>query len=78
MDDPRMAAWAEVLVGYCVAVQPGPTVSISGGVAAEPLLRAIYRAVIDHGWHHRAGSLARVLRTCRSSCNPWEGSARAR
>lgn len=43
--------WAAVLVDYSTEVQPGETVSISGGVAAEPLLRAIYRAVLAHGGH---------------------------
>lgn len=43
--------WAAVLVDYSTEVQPGETVSISGGVAAEPLLRAIYRAVLERGGH---------------------------
>ncbi len=43
--------WAEVLVGYSTEVKPGDTVAISGGVAAEPLLRAIYRAVLRYGGH---------------------------
>jgi aminopeptidase len=41
--------WAEVLVDYSTEVEPGDTVAISGGVAAEPLLRAIYRAVLKNG-----------------------------
>lgn len=41
--------WAEVLVGYSTEVEPGDTVAISGGVAAEPLLRAIHRAVLTNG-----------------------------
>jgi len=41
MADPRIEKWAEVLTGYCVDVRPGETVAISGGVAAEPLLRAV-------------------------------------
>ena len=41
--------WAEVLVDYSTGVKPGETVVISGGVAAEPLLRAIYRAVLKSG-----------------------------
>src|SRR5688572_15905230 len=43
--------WAAVIVDYSTEVQPGDTVSISGGVAAEPLLRAIYRAVLGRGGH---------------------------
>lgn len=49
MADPRIEKWAEVLTGYCVDVQPGETVGISGGVAAEPLLRAIYAKVVERG-----------------------------
>jgi aminopeptidase len=41
--------WAEVLTGYSLALQPGETVGIAGGVAAEPLLRAIYRAALRRG-----------------------------
>ena len=51
MTDPRIATWARVLVGYSAVVDPGQTVGIQGGVAAEPLLRAIYREVIDRGAH---------------------------
>jgi aminopeptidase len=49
MTDPRIEKWAVVLTGYCVDVQPGQTVAISGGVAAEPLLRAIYARVVERG-----------------------------
>ncbi len=49
MSDPRIEKWADVLTGYCVDVQPGETVAISGGVAAEPLLRAIYEKVVRRG-----------------------------
>jgi aminopeptidase len=49
MTDPRIEKWADVLTGYCVDVQPGQTVAISGGIAAEPLLRAIYAKVVERG-----------------------------
>src|SRR6187200_2585895 len=49
MSDPRIEKWADVLTGYCVDVQPGQTVAISGGVSAEPLLRAIYAKVVERG-----------------------------
>ncbi|MDP9366999.1 MAG: aminopeptidase, partial [Chloroflexota bacterium] len=49
MVDPRYEIWAKTLVGYSVEVQPGQTVAISGGTAAEPLLRAIYREVLARG-----------------------------
>jgi aminopeptidase len=44
-----MEQWARVLVGYSIGVRPGETVAIQGGVAAEPLLRAIYREVVARG-----------------------------
>lgn len=49
MSDPRIERWAEVLTGYCVDVQPGQSVAISGGTAAEPLLRALYASVVARG-----------------------------
>ena len=51
MPDPRLERWATVLVDYSVGVRPGQTVGIQGGVAAEPLLRQIFRAVVDRGAH---------------------------
>lgn len=41
--------WANVLVDYATGVGPEDNVAIAGGVAAEPLLRAIYRAVLRKG-----------------------------
>jgi len=41
--------WANVLVDYATGVGPEDKVAIAGGVAAEPLLRAIYRAVLRNG-----------------------------
>jgi len=49
MTDPRIEKWAEVLAGYCVDVQPGQSVAIGGGIAAEPLLRMIYAKVVERG-----------------------------
>lgn len=49
MTDPRMSTWARTLVDYSVRVKPGDQVAITGGVAAEPLLRAIYSAVVARG-----------------------------
>lgn len=51
MSDPRFALWARTLVNYSVTggVKPGDRVAIGGGTAAEPLLRAIYRATLDAG-----------------------------
>jgi aminopeptidase len=47
--DPRHASLAKLLTGYSVEVQPGQTVAIIGGVAAEPLHRAVYREVVARG-----------------------------
>jgi len=47
----HLEAWAALLVDYSVEVRPGQTVAITGGVAAEPLLRAIYRLVVARGAH---------------------------
>ncbi|HQY30312.1 MAG TPA: aminopeptidase [Thermomicrobiales bacterium] len=49
--------WAQVLVHYSTGVQPGDRVMITGGVAAEPLLRAIYREVL------RVGGLPTIVPT---------------
>jgi len=49
MPNQHMQAWAKVLTGYSVEVKPGQTVAIQGGAAAEPLLRAIYREVVQRG-----------------------------
>jgi aminopeptidase len=47
--DQRIEKWAQTLVNYSVNVQPGETVAIQGQVAAEPLMRAVYREVIKAG-----------------------------
>jgi aminopeptidase len=47
--DPRIWKWADVLTSYCIDVQPGQSVAIGGGVAAEPLLRAVYAKVVERG-----------------------------
>jgi aminopeptidase len=49
MSDPRMENWAAALVHYSVDVKAGQTVAILGTTAAEPLLRAVYRAVLRAG-----------------------------
>jgi aminopeptidase len=49
--DPRMQTWAKALVNYSVQVKPGNSVMITGGAAAEPLLRAVYKEVVAAGGH---------------------------
>ncbi|HQY32273.1 MAG TPA: aminopeptidase, partial [Thermomicrobiales bacterium] len=49
MADLRIDTWADILVNFSVKVQPGQTVSIQGGVAGGPLMRAVFRQVIKAG-----------------------------
>ncbi len=49
MSDPRTAKLADVLVNYSTKVQPGEWVGILGDVAALPLLREVYSAVVKAG-----------------------------
>jgi aminopeptidase len=44
-----MEKWAKALVNFSVVVNPGQTVAISAGVAAEPLIRAVFREVVRAG-----------------------------
>ena len=41
--------WADVLVDYCTCVREDDKVAITGGIAAEPLLRATHRAALRKG-----------------------------
>lgn len=49
MKNPLIDKWAKALVGYSVAVHPGQNVVIMGHTAAEDLLAACAREVIDRG-----------------------------
>jgi aminopeptidase len=49
--DPRVEKLAEVLVNYSVAVQPGQTVLVRGGVLTEPLMQAVLVKVLQAGGH---------------------------
>lgn len=49
MPDHQMQKWAKVLAEFSVKVKAGQTVAIQGGAAAEPLLRAVYREVVERG-----------------------------
>lgn len=51
MVDPRMTKWAQTLVNYSLGVKAGEVVGITGGVAAEPLLRATALEVVRAGGH---------------------------
>ena len=49
MSELSFERWADILVDYSTAIVPDDLVAISGGVAAEPLLTAIYRAALLRG-----------------------------
>ena len=49
--DTRISRWAKTLVNYCLEVQPGQTVLIGAGPAAEPLVAEVYREVLRAGGH---------------------------
>jgi aminopeptidase len=47
----HLERWADLLVRYAVAAEAGQVVRISAQPAAEPLLEAVYRAVLAAGAH---------------------------
>lgn len=49
--DARMTRYAQVLVSYSLAVQPGQSVALRGTQLAGPLLLEVCRAVIEAGGH---------------------------
>jgi len=49
--DIRIEKLADLLVNYSVAVKPGDKVLIQGGFVAEPLLKAIYKKILQAGGH---------------------------
>jgi aminopeptidase len=64
MNDPRIEAYARLLVERCVDVQPRETVVVNSTVLGRPLFEEVSRAVARHGaWvlpriHFGAGNLA--------------------
>ena len=54
MADLRIEKMARVLVDYSTAVQPGDRVLIEGSTLSEPLVRAIYRRVLERGGQPQA------------------------
>jgi aminopeptidase len=51
MGDTRNLNHARLLVRYCIGARPGQTVGVSGESAAEPLLAAVYGALLEAGAH---------------------------
>ena len=49
--DPRVNKLADVLVNYSVAVKPGDKVLIEGNTVTEPLIKAVYKKVLQVGAH---------------------------
>ena len=46
-----VARWANLLVDYCLRVEPGETILIAAELAARPLVEACHQAVVDRGAH---------------------------
>ncbi|MCK4510568.1 aminopeptidase, partial [bacterium] len=51
MADPRYEKLAKVLVDYCLDVQKKDLVLIRAGLPAAPLVREVYREVLEAGGH---------------------------
>ena len=49
--DQRIVKLAQVLVDYSVKVQPGEWVIVEGHTTAEPVLKEVYRRVLQQGGH---------------------------
>jgi aminopeptidase len=51
MIDPRVERLADVIVSYSTRVEPGDVVVIESSALAAPLVRAVYRRVLETGGH---------------------------
>ena len=51
MSDSRVDKFAQVLVDYSTNIKPGERVLIEATTAAEPLVRSVYRRVLERGGH---------------------------
>jgi len=49
MADPRTEKLAQILVNHSAQIQPGDRVAIEATTAAEPLVRALFAAILDAG-----------------------------
>ncbi len=49
MQDAAIARWADLLVDYCLAVEPGEVIAIGSELAARPLVEACFKAVVLRG-----------------------------
>ena len=51
MADPRVERLAKILVDHSAQIKPGDRVAIEATTAAEPLVRALYTAILERGGH---------------------------
>ena len=51
MGDPRVDAVARILVDYSVKIQQGEFVRVRGSYEGSPLLRAVFKRVLERGGH---------------------------
>jgi len=51
MTDPRTEKMAKVLVDYSANIQPGDRILLEAEPAAEPLIRALFKRVLERGGH---------------------------
>jgi len=49
--DPRVVKLAQILVDYSAQVKLGDRVAIEATTAAEPLVRALFSSILEHGGH---------------------------
>lgn len=49
MTDQRVENFARILVEYCTRIQPGDRVYIEAGTPAIPILKEVYKHVVQHG-----------------------------
>jgi aminopeptidase len=71
MSDPRIEAYAKLLVEDCIDVQPGWQVLVSGGALARPLLEEVNRQVARRG----AYAIQRVSLSGTPVNLPWASEA---
>jgi aminopeptidase len=49
LQEAAIARWADLLVDYCLAVEPGEVIAIGSEIAARPLVEACFKAVVLRG-----------------------------
>ena len=51
MTDDLSARWADLVVDYCLRVEPGETILVGSEWEGRPLVEACYRALVLRGAH---------------------------